>query len=100
MRERAWREINKGTGDGGSGPRDASTTLPSSASPCPPYLEEEALQGPGARHVPQARQGLLFDLSHPLARDAEQRPDLFQRHRLLSLEPEAEAQDLGLAVLE
>src|SRR5207249_10827887 len=63
-------------------------------------LEEEAFQRPGSRDVAEARQRLLFDLSHPLARDAEQRADLLERHGLLPLEAEIQPEDLGLALLE
>src|SRR3989475_10361869 len=37
-----------------------------------PGLEQEAFQRAGARHVPQPRQRLLFDLSDALPRNAEQ----------------------------
>src|SRR5262245_42547933 len=50
--------------------------------------------------MPQPRQRLLLDLAHPLARDPEQRADLFERHRLLALEAEIESQDLRLALFE
>src|SRR5205823_3729907 len=63
-------------------------------------LKEEAFQRPGSRDVAEARKGFLFDLPHPLARDTEQRADLLERHRLLTLEPEVQPQDLRLALLE
>src|SRR6478672_10148469 len=61
---------------------------------------EEGLERARARHVSQARQRLLLDLPHALARDAEQRTDLFERHRLLAIEAEVQTQDLGLALLQ
>src|SRR6266511_1605010 len=66
----------------------------------PANLRQEAFERPGTTHVPQPRQGLLLELPHPLARDAEQRSDLLERHRPLALEPEVEPQDRRLAVLE
>src|SRR5829696_6842395 len=63
-------------------------------------LAQEALERPGAAHVAQARERLLLDLPHALARDAEERPDLLERHRLLAVEPEVEAEDLRLALLQ
>src|SRR6266511_4174013 len=63
-------------------------------------LEEEAFQRACATHVAEARERLLLDLPHPLPRDAEQRADLLERHGLLALEPEVEAQDSRLPLLE
>ncbi len=40
------------------------------------------------------RQRLFLDLPHALASNAEQRADLLERHRLLAIEPEVQAQDL------
>src|SRR5207245_9687403 len=76
---------------------------PASAPPHPPtplLLEQEALQRPGSRDVTQPRQRLFLDLADALARDAQQRADLFEGHRLLAFEAEIEPQDLRLAVLE
>src|SRR5687767_6823953 len=61
---------------------------------------EEALERSGARHVAQAGQRLLLDLTDTLARNAEQRPDLLECHRLFAIEPEVEAENLRLALLE
>src|SRR5438309_6116347 len=75
-------------------------TLPHPHFPTPLLLEEEALQRPGSRNVTQPSQRLFLDLADPLARDAQQRADLFEGHRLLPFEAEVEPQDLRLAVLE
>src|SRR5207253_4255392 len=50
--------------------------------------------------ITRERVRLFLDLADALARDAQQRADLFEGHRLLALEAEVEPQDLGLAVLE
>src|ERR1051325_693263 len=48
----------------------------------------------------EPRQRLFFDLPHSLARDAEQGTDLFERHRLVTVETEIEPQNLRLTFLE
>src|SRR5439155_7056933 len=40
------------------------------------------------------------DLTHPLACDLEQRTDVLEGHRIGAVEPEVQAQNLGLALLE
>ena len=50
--------------------------------------------------MPETREGLLLDLTHPLARDAKLRADLLERHRLRPINPEVQPQDLRLALLE
>src|SRR5215213_10600242 len=61
---------------------------------------QETLQRPRAAHVAKPAQRLLLDLPHPLAGDAQKAPDFLQRHRLGSVQPEVETQDLGLALLQ
>src|SRR4051812_21557424 len=63
-------------------------------------LAEIRLERSRARDVTQARQRLFLDLTHALARDAEKRADLLQRHGLLIVETEVQAQNLRLALLE
>src|SRR5256712_12417777 len=65
-----------------------------------PGLEQEAFQRSGSRDVAEARQRLFLDLPHTLPRDTEQRADLLERHGLLALEPEIQAEDLRLPLLE
>src|SRR5688500_20242098 len=77
----------------GETPR-ASPLVPRSSSP------QEALQRPCAAHVPKPAERLLLDLPHALAGDAEQGADLLERHGLLAVEAEVEAEDLRLALLE
>ena len=50
--------------------------------------------------ISQNHLSLDAPLPHALARDAEQAADLLERHRLRTVEPEVQAQDLGLALLE
>ena len=50
--------------------------------------------------MPQSRQRLLLNLAHPLARNPQQAADLLERHRVLSLEPEIQAQNLGFALFQ
>src|SRR5688572_22700526 len=54
---------------------------------------EVRLESAGARDVPQTRERFFLDLPHALARDAEERADLLERHRLLVVQPEIQAQD-------
>src|SRR5207247_1736588 len=91
------REYTRGAGMLGCGDV-GHPTLPLPHAVC--RLEEEALQRPGSRDVTQPSQRLFLDLADPLARDAQQRADLFEGHRLLPFEAEVEPQDLRLAVLE
>src|SRR5574338_1670900 len=67
---------------------------------CWPRLPEKALQRSRSGDVSQARQRLLLDLAHALARDTQERADLLEGHRLFAIKPEVEAQDLRLALLE
>src|SRR5690606_19299287 len=77
--------------------RDHLTT-PSPRSPRRPRgSPEEGLQEARPRRVPEPRQRLLLDLPHPLARDPEPRADLLQRHGLLAVQAEVQAQALRLA---
>src|SRR5256886_14727506 len=93
------REYTGGVGMRGCG--DVGHPFPYvPTSPRRLWLEEEALQRPGSRDVTQPSQCLFLDLADPLARDAQQRADLFEGHRLLPFEAEVEPQDLRLAVLE
>ena len=48
----------------------------------------------------QALQRLLLDLAHPLPRDPQHRPDLFERARLGRVEPEIEPENHRLAITE
>src|ERR1043166_8178713 len=63
-------------------------------------LSQITLQRACPAHVPEPRQRFFLDLPHALARDAEQRPDLLERHRLAAVQAEVEAKNLGLALLE
>ena len=63
-------------------------------------LAEEALECSGSRHVAQPGERFLFDLTNSLARDPEERSDLLQRHRLLTIQTEVQPQDLRLALLQ
>src|SRR2546428_9880112 len=65
-----------------------------------PGLEQEAFQRSGSRDVAEARQRLFLDLPDALPRDTEQRADLLERHGLLALQPEMQAEDLRLPLLE
>jgi hypothetical protein len=50
--------------------------------------------------VAEAHQRLLLDLTHTLPRDPEDRADLLERHRVLIVRSEIEAEDLRLALLQ
>src|SRR5206468_1154936 len=63
-------------------------------------LSQVALQRPRPAHMPQAGQRLLLDLPHPLAGDAQEGADFLEGHRLAAVQPEVQAQDLRLALLE
>src|SRR5690606_29156330 len=64
-------------------------------------LRDERLQVAGACRVAQADERLFLDLAHALARDAEERADLLQRHGVTSLfETVVEPEHAGLALLQ
>jgi len=63
-------------------------------------LPEERFQGTAARIVAQFEQRLFLDLADALTRDLQQGPDILERHRIGAVEPEVEAQNLGLALLQ
>src|SRR4051794_434081 len=65
----------------------------------PALLEfEELAEALRALRMAEFGEGLRFDLADPLAGDAELLADLLQRLRLTAVEPEAQADDLLLAL--
>ena len=50
--------------------------------------------------MPQPAERLLLDLPDAFPRDAEQRADLLECHRLLAVQAEVQPEDAGLALLE
>jgi hypothetical protein len=63
-------------------------------------LTEVRLERPCPGDVTQPRERLFLDLPHPLARDPQERADLLERHRLLVIQPEIQAQDLRLTLFQ
>src|ERR1700686_1672947 len=63
-------------------------------------LPKERFQRAPARIVAQLEQRLFLDLAAALARDLQQSPDVLERHRIGAIEPEVQAQNLGLALLQ
>jgi hypothetical protein len=63
-------------------------------------LPKERFQRAPTRIVAQLEQRLFLDLADALARDLQQGPDVLERHRIGAIEPEVQAQNLGLALLQ
>src|SRR5690606_10325594 len=65
-----------------------------------PGSPQEGFEEPGPGGVAQPGERLLLDLPDAFPRDAEQRADLLEGHRLQAVQAEVEAEDAGLALLE
>src|SRR5690349_15276914 len=63
-------------------------------------LRQETLQRASAAHVPEPTERLFLDLADPFPGDTEQATDLFQRHRLGTVETEIQPKDLGLTLFQ
>src|SRR5262245_19316869 len=65
-----------------------------------PSAREGVARAGVGRRVPQLRQGPGLDLADPLTREVEELAHLFERARLTPVEPEAQGEDLALALVE